>query len=505
MNLSPEEKAKQIAYRDARFSKKYDGIWQNVGKCVFCDLREKYIIYEENGIVLTITLFAYIDGHVMIVPRRHLTTPKELTPLEWETIRKCMYLAKKLIKKVHHVKGVQFIQKDGGSAQSTVAGHIHFHGIPFDAPDLNVWNYRKLEHTPLENAAAYQKLGKRIEEIAHKYDEKYSEGEAQKQENGFVFDWVDFAFGSKKPINSLRATFIAAPRELSNKRFTELVKTYLPKGSIVLGLAKEDFVEDFESQPQFRTLKVETVQAIIDKVNEASPKHKIYTLSYFQREVHYLFEKLDFQKVVLVNGSWHRSFHTRPEYYTLINRQIAYEMISPFVNEVEAKTYEKATTIEIPKVQTGIILPETEMLDVASQAAKESFDHTFQTGTSLGKKTKGGYKLLATSFNKVVPYQTHALHFGASREKNFSPPNDLNYYDAVHAEVELLIKVGKEGISLKGTTLFINLLPCPSCARMFAETDIDEFVYAIDHSNGYAIELLEKAGKTVRRSTKGIV
>ena len=77
---------KQIMYRDARTTGKYDDIWQSTGKCVFCDLRDKYVIYEENGVVLTIVLFAYIDGHCMIIPRRHVRSVKELTPVEWETI-----------------------------------------------------------------------------------------------------------------------------------------------------------------------------------------------------------------------------------------------------------------------------------------------------------------------------------------------------------------------------------------------------------------------------------
>ncbi|EDK72339.1 histidine triad (HIT) protein, partial [candidate division TM7 genomosp. GTL1] len=497
--LSPEERKKQINYRDARFNKTYDGIWQNVGKCVFCDLRDKYIIYEKNGVALTIILFAYIDGHLMIIPRRHVVSPKELTSLEWETIRKFMYIAKKIIKQVHGIKGVQFVQKDGLDAQSTV-GHVHYHGIPFDAPDLNVWNYRKLQHTPLENAQLYKSLGKKLEDIAKKYDEKYAE--AEKTIDSLAVDWADLAFGNKKPLNSLRATFIAAPREISERRFTSLVKTYLPKSNIILGLAKEDFIDGFEGQPQFKTLQRETIEKIINKVNAASPKYKIYTLRYFQRETSYIFEKLDFQKVVLINGSWHRAFHTRGEYYVLANRHTPYEMVSPFVDEAEAKTYEQQMEKQIKIPENGKILSETEMLATSKIASKKSFDYSFQTGVALGKKTKKGYKLLETSYNRVVPYQTYAMHFGASREKNFSPPNDLNHYDAVHAEVEMIVKAGKQRASLKGTTLFINLLPCPSCARMFAETDIEEFVYSIDHSSGYAIDLLEKAGKKVRRIVK---
>jgi dCMP deaminase len=315
------------------------------------------------------------------------------------------------------------------------------------------------------------------------------------------FDWSDLAFASKKPVNQLRATFIAAPRELSALRFTELVKLYLPKANIVLGLAKEPFVLGLENQPQFKMLEAANVQRIIDKVNLSPSEHKIYTLSYFQRELNYLLEKLKFSRVVFIRGSWKYAFHTQPPYYTLVNRGIAYELVSPFVDESEAKAYEKHITQQIPPFQGASLekMGEEEMMAAASAAANYSFDYCFQVGASLGRPKNKGYQLLAQTYNKVVPYQTFAMHFGASREINFSPPHDLNHYDTVHAEVEMILKAGKEHIDLKGTTLFINLLPCPMCSRMFAETGIAEFVYRQDHSNGYAIRMLEAAGKKVRR------
>lgn len=171
---TPDEHQKQTMYRDARFTKQYDGIWKSVGKCVFCDLREKYVFFEENGVVMTVSLYAYIDGHFMIVPRRHIRSAKELTQSEWDTVRKFTYIAKKLIKDVHGVRGMQLVQKDGSEAQSTVDQHLHFHCIPFDAPDLCTWNYRKLQYTPLENAALYKQASKKIIKLDRKFDEKYS-------------------------------------------------------------------------------------------------------------------------------------------------------------------------------------------------------------------------------------------------------------------------------------------------------------------------------------------
>jgi len=167
-------KKKQLAYRDARLTGEYDSIWQSTGKCVFCDLKEDYILFEENGVVLTIVLFAYIDGHMMIIPRRHVRSVKELTPLEWETMRKFMYIAKKMIRDVHGIKGMQIVQKDGAEAQSTVE-HLHFHCIPFDGPELSTWNFKQLKNTPIENAALYQEHTDEMRKLAKRFDKKYSD------------------------------------------------------------------------------------------------------------------------------------------------------------------------------------------------------------------------------------------------------------------------------------------------------------------------------------------
>lgn len=315
--------------------------------------------------------------------------------------------------------------------------------------------------------------------------------------SSYTFDWSDLAFGGKKPVRELKAIFVAAPRELSPRRFTQLVKAYLPKGNLVLGLAKEDFVAGFAGQEQFRTLKRAVVQSIIDKVNAAKTPHHIYTLAYFQRELPFLLEKLGFSQVLLVNGSWQHVMHSRPEFFVLAKQRTPYELLSPFADEKEARSY--ADRFNQTSPQLVGLLTEREMLIAADKAAAQSFDYSFQTGVALGRKRGQKYALLATAFNKVVPFQTYAMHYGAAREAHFSPMHDLNHYDAVHAEVELLVKAQKEKLDLRGTTLFINLLPCPTCARMFTRTDIAEFVYREDHSDGYAVKMLELAGKKVRR------
>ncbi|MEO5627594.1 MAG: deaminase [Candidatus Saccharimonadales bacterium] len=317
--------------------------------------------------------------------------------------------------------------------------------------------------------------------------------------DSYRFDWADLAFANKRPVKSLKAIFIMAPREISAQRFTQLVKEYLPQGNLVLGLAKEPYVLGFEDQPQFKTLQAKQVAGIIDKVNRSKSAHKIYILDYSQNDTKYVIENLGFKKFIGVNGSWQYAFHTKNIYYTLNAHDIPYQLVSPFCDEAEARSYQKRLAKQLSLDLPTKDLSDEQLLKLAQAAAKLSYDYNFQTGAVLSIKHKNAYKPLAAVHNKVVPFETYAMHNGALREKHLSPTHDLNHYDTIHAEAQLILWAQENRQSLKGTTLHINLLPCPPCARMLSQSGIDEVVYSLDHSDGYAIDLLQKTGKTVRR------
>lgn len=293
--------------------------------------------------------------------------------------------------------------------------------------------------------------------------------------------------------------FLAAPREMSAARFKQIVKHYLPKASLVVGISKESYVAGFEDQPQFRMLERSFVQPLIDKVNAAAGPRRIEVLEYGQSELASLVAEYAFKRVLLVNGSWKYTFQNHPAYKVLVERDIPFKYISPFIDEREAKEYEAihSPMIDIPAI--GTTLTEAEMLNVAAASATQSYDYSFQTGVSLGRREGDCYSFLLEAFNKVVPYQTYALHHGNAREKHVSGVHDTAHYDTIHAEMYLLTKAIAGNVHINGTTLFINLLPCPSCARTLSQTDIGEIVYQNDHSDGYAVALLKASGKTVRR------
>lgn len=168
----------QEMMKNARSSGAYSDIWQTRGKCVFCDLKDKYILMEENGIVLTINLYPYIDGQLMAIPRKHVSSPKELTERQWETLRKMNYVSKKIIRKTHKHKGMWTLIREGGiSADMSVSDHLHMQFIPFDSSDLCNWNYRELKYTPLENVDEYRKNARLLFKTYDKFHSKYKVGD----------------------------------------------------------------------------------------------------------------------------------------------------------------------------------------------------------------------------------------------------------------------------------------------------------------------------------------
>jgi ATP adenylyltransferase len=130
----------------------YEGAWKNADKCVFCDLREKYIIAEKDNVVLAVNLYQYIDGHLMVIPRRHFEDLTETTEKEWQTI---LYLAKlgiKLLRERLAIEEVWFLDRaPGGFTAGKTVSHAHAHLIPF-SPKLFQWKFQQVKMHPEELA-----------------------------------------------------------------------------------------------------------------------------------------------------------------------------------------------------------------------------------------------------------------------------------------------------------------------------------------------------------------
>jgi len=134
----------------ARTKGKYHEIAASVGKCVFCDLKEKYIVAEDSGLVLTANLFPYADGHLLVIPKRHTENYLNLTQKEIVVAHRLTRKALDLLRKVLDIESVWLLLREGNKTGKTVK-HLHWQIIPFDRKMVS-WHYQKINLVP-ENLA----------------------------------------------------------------------------------------------------------------------------------------------------------------------------------------------------------------------------------------------------------------------------------------------------------------------------------------------------------------
>lgn len=64
----------------------------------------------------------------------------------------------------------------------------------------------------------------------------------------------------------------------------------------------------------------------------------------------------------------------------------------------------------------------------------------------------------------------------------------------IHAELNVILKAAKEGVSVVGSTLYITHAPCQSCSAMIAQAGIKRVVFDKHYRDSQGIINLENCG-----------
>ncbi len=156
------------AQKNARKSRWYSDIASTVTKCPFCDLKEKYIIYEDSEVVLTVNLFPYTEGHLMIVPRRHVEKVSHLTGEEWASVHHLTSLGFEILRKGLKIKDLNLLYREGTKTSGSSLKHLHIHLLPVTEEFMEYRNFgftykfQDIEVSPVEMAAKLRKICRKI-------------------------------------------------------------------------------------------------------------------------------------------------------------------------------------------------------------------------------------------------------------------------------------------------------------------------------------------------------
>ena len=69
----------------------------------------------------------------------------------------------------------------------------------------------------------------------------------------------------------------------------------------------------------------------------------------------------------------------------------------------------------------------------------------------------------------------------------------------LHAEQNIISFCAKNGIPTEGTTMYITLSPCKTCAKLIKQCGIKEVVYNEEYRDTSGIEFLKSVGVNVRK------
>lgn len=110
--------------------------------CVFCDAQtneraESLVLFGGATCFVILNLYPYNNGHLLVVPRRHVATLAEARPDELAELMGLTRAAEMALTEAYHPQGLNVGMNLGRAAGAGVADHMHIHVVPRWTGDTN--------------------------------------------------------------------------------------------------------------------------------------------------------------------------------------------------------------------------------------------------------------------------------------------------------------------------------------------------------------------------------
>jgi ATP adenylyltransferase len=103
--------------------------------CIFCDALtasepDPLLVHAGRDAFVILNKFPYNNGHLMIVPRRHVARLSDLQPGELLEVVTLAQAAERALGEVYHPHGFNMGVNLGRPAGAGIADHLHMHVVP---------------------------------------------------------------------------------------------------------------------------------------------------------------------------------------------------------------------------------------------------------------------------------------------------------------------------------------------------------------------------------------
>jgi ATP adenylyltransferase len=146
--------------------------------CIFCDvsypgtaaagdaLRDNLVLARGRDCYVILNLYPYNNGHLMVVPRRHIASLAGATPEELYEIMQFTRDAEVALTEAYSPQGINVGINLGRPAGAGIADHIHVHLVPRWTGDTNfmsvIGNTRVLPEDMRETAERLRPIFERL-------------------------------------------------------------------------------------------------------------------------------------------------------------------------------------------------------------------------------------------------------------------------------------------------------------------------------------------------------
>jgi len=145
----------------------------NTPSCIFCNTsepgRDDLIVYRGGACYVILNLYPYNNGHLMVVPHRHLPSLQATTAQERDELMRLTRLSEMALTEAYAPHGVNVGINLGRAAGAGVVDHLHIHLVPRWTGDTNfmsaVADTRVLPETLPQTRARLQPIFERLARV----------------------------------------------------------------------------------------------------------------------------------------------------------------------------------------------------------------------------------------------------------------------------------------------------------------------------------------------------
>ncbi len=192
-------------------------------------------------------------------------------------------------------------------------------------------------------------------------------------------------------------------------------------------------------------------------------------------------KKLDcYQEIILPDEDVSRNFAER----NLVGKKVIFK-------KVFLRWDKNSALAELPVSPNRVVSLDAK--DIAFlREATEVAEHSADWWRQIGAVAVRDDQILFRAYNRHFPMDGSVGTMGDPRS-NFDYGEAPEVYTSIHAESDVIAQAAKEGVSLKGASIYVTTFPCANCARLLARTAVKKVYYGKGYSRVDAEGILKSA------------